>query len=80
MPASDDEELRDASDDDAVISGRRKATGARSRGPEANFEVTTAWDQFLEGADGSITNAVEGLLEAGKRRRYITRCLEGSSH
>lgn len=69
MPAQGDDANRDASDDEDVVSGHRRGAGARSRGAEQNFEVTRTWDQLIEGADGTITSAVEDLLEAGKRRR-----------
>lgn len=80
MPASEADDIRDASEDEDIISGRRKGAGTRSRGAERDFEVTRTWDQLIEGADGTITSAVEDLLEAGKRRRYlwpIETCCKG---
>lgn len=71
MPTAAEDGNRDASDDEDIVSGRRKGAGNRSRGAEQNFEVTRTWDQLIEGADGTITGAVEGLLEAGKRRRQV---------
>ena len=77
MPASDDEYIGDASDDDgdvprARIRGRGTqpsgaSTGRKTKGTD--FEVTRTWEQLTESADGTITGAVEGLLEAGKRKR-----------
>lgn len=79
MPADDDDYVEDVSDEEAVVSGSRRRAGRsggdRARGADTNFEVTRTWDQLVEGADGSITGAVEGLLEAGKRKRYLP-CLE----
>lgn len=74
MPADDDEYVGDGSEDDAVVSGSRRRGGRsavdRSANQETNFEVTRTWDELVEGADGSLTSAVEDLLEAGKRKRY----------
>lgn len=68
MPASGDDDY----DDDAPRSstrGRTQARKAAARDSAQNFEVTRTWDLLTEGADGTITGAVEGLLEAGKRKR-----------
>ena len=81
MTASDDDFINDASDDDPDddlprASGRRRDGGptTRSKAPgqpkESGFEVTRTWEAVEEGADGTLTGAVEGLLEAGKRKRY----------
>lgn len=78
MPASEDEYVDEASDDDLdddaprapqAAAGRRAAGRAFARETAQNFEVTRTWDLLTEGADGTITSAVEGLLEAGKRKR-----------
>ena len=72
MPASGDEYAPDDYDDDAPRSstrGRALAPRANAREAAQNFEVTRTWDLLTEGADGTITGAVEGLLEAGKRKR-----------
>lgn len=69
MPAPEEDGQRDASDDEDVIPGNRRGAASRSRAAETNFEVSRTWDQLIEGADGTITGAVENLLEAGKRRR-----------
>lgn len=73
MPASGDEYVADGSDDDLPrSSGRRsqaRKANTRDRDSAQNFEVTRTWDLLTEGADGTITGAVEGLLEAGKRKR-----------
>lgn len=41
--------------------------GARRRA--AWEDIQRSWDTVVEGADGSINSAVEGLREAGKRQR-----------
>ena len=79
MTRSDDEFINDASDDqDPRSTGRRGAARAsRSNAGRqtggADFEVTRTWEELTEGADGTITGAVEGLLEAGKRKRSVIR-------
>ena len=70
MPASEDDFINDASDDDGEVRGpsrRQRAAARKTKGTD--FEVTRTWEQLQEGADGTITSAVEGLLEAGKRKR-----------
>lgn len=70
MPASGDDYAADGSDDDLPrASGRAQARRAAAREDAQNFEVTRTWDLLTEGADGTITGAVEGLLEASKRKR-----------
>lgn len=49
-----------------VSRSRRK----RQRGG-AEWEVSRTWETLVEGADGTISSTVEGLLEAGKRKRYV---------
>ncbi|KIW79563.1 hypothetical protein Z517_06175 [Fonsecaea pedrosoi CBS 271.37] len=74
MPASGDEFVVDGSDDDAPRAstrGRAAARRANARESAQSFEVTRTWDLLIEGADGTITGAVEGLLEAGKRKRLL---------
>jgi transcription initiation factor TFIIH subunit 2 len=65
MPASGNV----SDDDDLRASGRSQARRADARDDARDFEVTRTWDLLTEGADGTITGAVEGLLEAGKRKR-----------
>ena len=71
MTASDDDFINDVSDDqDARNGGRGAARGAAGRQTAGtDFEVTRTWENLTEGADGTITGAVESLLEAGKRKR-----------
>lgn len=74
MTASDEDFIDDASDDDIQAPGRRgdgRATRSKEdKQKESGFEVTRTWEALEEGADGTLTGAVEGLLEAGKRKRY----------
>ncbi|PKY03976.1 TFIIH basal transcription factor complex, subunit SSL1 [Aspergillus campestris IBT 28561] len=49
-----------------VSRSRRK----RQRGG-AEWEVSRTWETLVEGADGTISSTVEGLLEAGKRKRLL---------
>jgi transcription initiation factor TFIIH subunit 2 len=58
----------------------RGAAGASSRGGEAGGssrrraaweDIQRSWDTVIEGADGSINSTVEGLREAGKRKRSV---------
>lgn len=58
----------------------RGAAGTATRGGDTNTgtnrrraaweDIQRSWDTVVEGADGSINSAVEGLREAGKRKRY----------
>ena len=47
--------------------------GARGSGVKraGGFEVSRTWEALEEGADGTITGALEGLMEAGKRKRSV---------
>ena len=74
MTESDEDYVQDISDDEVeahqVTRGGgvgSRATGQGSRG--AGWEVTRTWENVVEGADGTISSTVEGLLEAGKRKR-----------
>lgn len=79
MVASDDEYIEDISDGDIQGPGLRTRAGAQAQSRQSrssrkaeeanNFELTRTWENLTEGADGTITGAVEGLLEAGKRKR-----------
>lgn len=74
MPAATEGYVADGSDDELPRGpGRSQARRATARESAQNFEVTRTWDLLTEGADGTITGAVEGLLEAGKRKRYVWR-------
>ena len=57
----------------------RGAAGSAARGGDTNTgtnrrraaweDIQRSWDTVVEGADGSINSTVEGLREAGKRKR-----------
>jgi transcription initiation factor TFIIH subunit 2 len=83
MADSDGEYIQDISDDEIgahqVTSGARpgtRSTGLRSRGAhqaaQQTWEVRRTWENVVEGADGTISSTVEGLLEAGKRKRSVS--------
>ncbi|KIV86544.1 hypothetical protein PV11_02147 [Exophiala sideris] len=71
MPASGDEYIADGSDDDLPRAPGRAQARRANREDAQNFEVTRTWDLLTESADGTITGAVEGLLEASKRKRLL---------
>lgn len=74
MVSSDDDYVEDITDNDVEAhqirgaTGTSKATGTGIRGG-GGWEVTRTWENVVEGADGTINSTVEGLLEAGKRKR-----------
>ncbi|TVY81407.1 General transcription and DNA repair factor IIH subunit ssl1, partial [Lachnellula suecica] len=59
----------------------RGAAGSSTRGGDTNAgssrkraaweDIQRSWDTVVEGADGSINSTVEGLREAGKRKRLL---------
>jgi len=51
----------------AARGGDRDTGGNRRRA--AWEDIQRSWDTVVEGADGSINSTVEGLREAGKRKR-----------
>jgi len=54
----------------AGSSTRGGDTNASSNRRRAAWEdIQRSWDTVVEGADGSINSTVEGLREAGKRKR-----------
>ena len=77
MPESDDEYIQDGSDDEADTHEVARGTGPSTRGAgqssraNGGWEVTRTWEDVVEGADGTISSTVEGLLEAGKRKRQV---------
>ncbi|KAK5196805.1 hypothetical protein LTR92_002743 [Exophiala xenobiotica] len=71
MPLSGDDFVVDDDDEILRAPGRSRARRANAREDAQNFEVTRTWDLLTEDADGTITGAVEGLLEAGKRKRLL---------
>ena len=88
MADSDDEYVQDASDDDvdshrvsrAGVGGSVRTAGINARGGSGGWEVTRTWENVVEGADGTISSTVEGLLEASKRKRSdITKVSENEN-
>lgn len=73
MADSDEEYIEDISDDGADEAIRGAGHGTRSKKRKqrggAEWEVSRTWESLVEGADGTINSTVEGLLEAGKRKR-----------
>ena len=74
MAESDGEYVQDNSDDEADhqvsrASGKRSRPAAGQTSLRGGWEVTRTWENVVEGADGTINSTVEGLLEAGKRKR-----------
>lgn len=76
MADSDEEYIQNISDDEVeahqVTRGAglgTRASGQGVRRGQQGWEVTRTWENVVEGADGTISSTVEGLLEAGKRKR-----------
>ncbi len=74
MADSDQDYVQDISDDEVEAHQVIRGAGAGSRGKGhgivgGGWEVTRTWENVVESADGTISSTVEGLLEAGKRKR-----------
>ena len=76
MADSDEEYIQDISDDEVeahqVTRGAGPGTRASGQGirrGQQGWEVTRTWENVVEGADGTISSTIEGLLEASKRKR-----------
>ena len=77
MADSDEEyigEVSEDEDDNNIFRGSRGEESAsrvkrRKQRGGAEWEVSRTWETLVEGADGTISSTVEGLLEAGKRKR-----------
>ena len=74
MADSDEEYVGSGSEDEIdahmVSSGAGTRSARKKQRGGATFEVSRTWESVVEGADGTISSTVEGLLEAGKRKRY----------
>lgn len=74
MADSDEEYVGSGSEDEIdahmVSSGAGTRSARKKQRGGATFEVSRTWESVIEGADGTISSTVEGLLEAGKRKRY----------
>jgi transcription initiation factor TFIIH subunit 2 len=72
MADSDEEYVGDATEDEddfPVARNDRTRSGKRKQRGGAEWELSRTWETLVEGADGTISSTVEGLLEAGKRKR-----------
>ena len=74
MADSDDDYVQDISDEEGeahqVTRGSGEGSNAQGLGKRGkDWEVSRTWENVVEGADGTINSTVEGLLEAGKRKR-----------
>lgn len=78
MSDSDEDYIGEATeeDDDDIeafqVSQRAPASRSKRRKKQrggAEWEVSRTWETLVEGVDGTINSTVEGLLEAGKRKR-----------
>ncbi|RAO67117.1 uncharacterized protein BHQ10_003129 [Talaromyces amestolkiae] len=75
MADSDEEYVGSGSEDEIdahmVSSGAGTRSARKKQRGGATFEVSRTWESVIEGADGTISSTVEGLLEAGKRKRLL---------
>ncbi|KAL4894645.1 Ssl1-like-domain-containing protein [Aspergillus ambiguus] len=77
MADSDEDYIGEVSEDEADNNVSRNTRGEASRARKrkqrggAEWEVSRTWETLVEGADGTISSTVEGLLEAGKRKRLL---------
>ena len=75
MADSDEEYIATEDEDEVAVQGSRGAPASRAKRRKqrggAEWEVSRTWETLIEGADGTISSAVEGLLEAGKRKRWV---------
>jgi transcription initiation factor TFIIH subunit 2 len=78
MADSDEDYVGEISDGDlgelnVQTGGPGTAAGTRARRKKqrggAEWEVSRTWETLVEGVDGTLSSTVEGLLEAGKRKR-----------
>ncbi|KAL3459871.1 Ssl1-like-domain-containing protein [Aspergillus heterothallicus] len=77
MADSDEEYIGEISEDerDNNIRGLRGTAGPASKRRKqkggAEFELSRTWETLVEGADGTISSIVGGILEASKRKRLL---------
>ncbi|KAJ5149305.1 hypothetical protein N7448_000883 [Penicillium atrosanguineum] len=74
MADSDEEYVGDVTEDEddfPVARNDRTRSGKRKQRGGAEWELSRTWETLVEGADGTISSTVEGLLEAGKRKRLL---------
>ncbi|KAJ5576345.1 RNA polymerase TFIIH complex subunit Ssl1 [Penicillium sp. DV-2018c] len=74
MADSDEEYVGEVTEDEDDLQVNRgddpRAKKRKQRGG-AEWELSRTWETLVEGADGTINSTVEGLLEAGKRKRLL---------
>lgn len=79
MADSDEEYVGEVTDDEDDFQVSRAGPERRSKRRKqrggAEWELSRTWETLVEGADGTISSTVEGLLEAGKRKRYVSLSL-----
>lgn len=69
-------EVTDDEDDFQVSrTGPERRSKRRKQRGGAEWELSRTWETLVEGADGTISSTVEGLLEAGKRKRCVSLSL-----
>ena len=69
--AYEEEDIVDEDVEDHRVT-RGSGEGSRARGigvRGGGWEVSRTWENVVEGADGTLSSTVEGLLEADKRKR-----------
>jgi hypothetical protein len=72
MADSDEEYVGSVTDDEDDLQVTRTdqtQTRKRKQRGGAEWELARTWETLVEGADGTISSTVEGLLEASKRKR-----------
>ncbi|CZT09367.1 related to transcription factor TFIIH chain p47 [Rhynchosporium graminicola] len=77
---SDDEGANNVSRHGTRSTGPVRGNAGNKRGGDANTsnrrraaweDIQRSWDTVVEGADGSLNSTVEGLRDAGKRKRLL---------
>lgn len=79
MADSDEEYVGDVTEDEDELHVSQKdpmTTRKKKQRGGAEWELARTWETLVEGADGTISSTVEGLLEAGKRKRYGLHMLQ----
>lgn len=71
MADSDEEYVGSVTDDedDLQVTGTDQQPRKRKQRGGGEWELARTWETLVEGADGTISSTVEGLLEASKRKR-----------
>jgi transcription initiation factor TFIIH subunit 2 len=84
-----DPEYIGSDDDDTRTNGRRSARTSKAKkadkdakqGADSGYawegEFERTWDLVQEDEEGSLTGVVAGLVQSGKRKRYLLPCWRG---